>query len=251
MKCLLLLLFILSFSVSAVDKPIITYIFLGHSNMAAWCDKICSDTVQQKNTLMYGSENGFYHGKPVSTVVCFLHEMGIRYPQFTFCGAYYASGGKKIKEMGAGDNLYDKMIKDLKNISGCSTIGGILTMFGFPEGEDSGDAENVSNEYMRLLNDIQKTVNNYTLPCIVGRYEENDIKTNNEAGKYYTYKNIVIKRIEEIERRAAFVKLSPIRAIPRACFSDDHHYNCDGYKIWAEDAAALIQMNNFDFWNKN
>jgi hypothetical protein len=44
------------------------------------------------------------------------------------------------------------------------------------------------------------------------------------------------------------LKLTPIRPISKQYYCDDHHYTAKGYQIWAHDAAAIIQINNFDFW---
>lgn len=195
---------------------------------------------------MYGREKGIYHGTMVSTVAMFLHAMAMRYPDYNFCGAYYAVSGMRLVDM---VNDTNRLIKDIHDLSYITIIGGVLSMFGFREGEDSMDAVSLDKNYLNLFCAMETATENRFLPCLIGRYEETpDSKPD---AKYLKYKDLVIKSLQQIASESPMIKMFPIEPIAPKHYSDDHHYNCSGYTIcFEEDAPALIQLNHFDFWNK-
>lgn len=230
---------------------IVVYLFLGHSLMEGGC------THDAGYSWLYGEEKGFYWGNSSEPVVAFLRDMRFRYPdstRFTFCGAVYNQAAMMITDMVPGQYFYDKMmraIRSMKNQRGKRVvIGGIVLMFGFVEGQDRLKAENLGTDYLRLISRIRNATGNNYLPCIVCRYEENNLRDSVYA-KYRKYEKTVIREIASLESRDRFIKISPIRPIPKEYYCEDHHWIKEGYWVWADDGTALIQINHFDFWNTN
>ena len=74
--------------------------------------------------------------------------------------------------MKPGEFHYDRMMKNIKSMQGQAIIAGIISMFGYVEGKNKSEAENLSRDYLRLINNIRAAVGNDQLPCIASRYEE-------------------------------------------------------------------------------
>lgn len=230
---------------------IITYFFIGHSNMSGYCATMDIETTS--NVWLYNDIKGFYHGTDKdlsnnsgSPVIPFLKRMALLYPDYHFCGVKYSSNGLTIEDFLT--NKRNKYIFDkLKTLKKKSIIGGVLLMFGFQEGKDIQKVQELDAKCKLLIDELRKASGNRTLPFIFGRYEENGAKILPHI--YHRHDDILIKKIESLEKIDPYLKLTPIRPISKRCYCDDHHYTAEGYQIWADDAAAIIQINKFDFWN--
>jgi len=176
----------------------------------------------------------------------FLKRMALLYPEYHFCGVKYALNGLTAEDLlvNNGDRFIIDKIKVLKEKS---TIGGVLMMFGFIEGTDIKKVDDFDANVKHLIDKLRAAAGNETLPVIFGRYEENGRKV--LPGKFHRYDDVLTRQIEALEKIDRFLKLAPIRPVPKGCFCDDHHYNDYGYHLWVDDAVALIQINKFDFWN--
>jgi len=233
-------------------STMITYFFIGHSNMSGYCAQM--DSMPMPNVWLYNTSKGFYHGTDKdmsnnsgSPVMPFLKRMALLYPDHHFCGVKHTINGITIEDFTANGN--DRFLIDkINTLKQKSTIGGVLMMFGFDEGESKRKVREIDANLKRLIDKVRMVSGNPTLPFIFGRYEENGDR--NSYTSYHRYDNILIKKINTIETMDPYLKLTPIRPISKSCFCDDHHYNADGYQIWADDAAAIIQMNKLDFWNR-
>jgi Carbohydrate esterase, sialic acid-specific acetylesterase len=229
---------------------VITYFFLGHSNMSGYCAKM--DVETNANVWLYADNKGFYHGtdhdlsnNSGSPIMPFLKRMAVLYPEYHFCGVKDARPGMTIEDYLANKNdTYT--INKMKILKKKSIIGGVLLMFGFDEGSDLKKVQALDVHLKRLIDELREASGNRTLPFIFGRYEENG--SNGEYADFHRWNGILINKIDSLEKIDGYLKLTPIRPISRQCFCDDHHYNAEGYRIWAEDAAAIIQLNRFDFW---
>jgi hypothetical protein len=219
--------------------------------MSGYCAPM--DSAPALNVWLYNENKGFYHGTDKdlsnnsgSPVMPFLKRMALLYPERHFCGVKHTLNGMTIEEY--PENQHDKFLIDkIKTLKKKSAIGGVLLMFGFDEGKDMKKVRKMDVHLKRLIDKIRKASGNPTLPFLFGRYEENSDKYRYKD--YHQYDDSLITTIEAFETIDPYLKLTPIRPISKSCFCDDHHYNAEGYQIWAHDAAAIIQMNNMDFWN--
>jgi hypothetical protein len=230
----------------------ITFFFIGHSNMAGCCAKM--DFESMANVWLYTDRKGFYHGTDKnfsnnsgSPVIPFLKRMALLYPDYNFCGIKYAIHGMTIEDfLTKTDGNY--IIDKINILKSKSIIGGVLLMFGFVEGKDVKMVQELDTKLKQLIDELREASGNKTLPFIFGRYEEN----NNKQVRYYNkYDDILVNKIQSLEKFDQYLKLTPIRPIPKQYYCDNHHYTSEGYQIWANDAAAIIQLNNFDFWKKD
>jgi hypothetical protein len=228
---------------------IITYFFIGHSNMDGYCAQMNSETWQ--NVWLYTDLKGFYHGadndlsnNSGSPIMPFLKRMALLYPEYHFCGVKCARPGMTIEDFLANKS-YSYIINKIKTLKKKSVIGGVLLMFGFDEGGDIKTVRALDADLRRLMNELRDASGNRTLPFIFGRYEENGGKA---YAQTHRWDAILINKIASLEMIDPYLKLTPIRPVPKLYYCDDHHYTSEGYQIWADDAAAIIQKNKLDFW---
>jgi hypothetical protein len=230
---------------------IITYFFIGHSNMNGYCAQM--DFQTRPNVWLYNDIKGFFHGTDKdlannsgSPVMPFLKRMALLYPEYNFCGVKYCINGMTIEDFLASKND-SYIINKIKILKKKSLIGGVLLMFGWDEGREIKKVQEIDVNLKHLIDKLRKASGNRTLPFIFGRYEKNGAK--GAYAEYHRYDDILIDKIDSLETIDPYLKLTPIRPISKRCFCDDHHYTAKGYQMWADDAAAIIQINKFDFWN--
>jgi hypothetical protein len=230
---------------------IITYFFIGHSNMGGYCAQM--DVETRPNVWLYTDSKGFYHGTDKelsnnsgSPIMPFLKRMALLYPEYHFCGVKDARPGMTIEDFLTNKN--DKYIIDkIKILKKKSIIGGVLLMFGWDEGGEIKKVQELDVNLKHLIYKLRKASGNRKLPFIFGRYEENG---GNAYAQWHKWNDILIDKINSLEKTDPHLKLTPIRPIPKKHYCDDHHYKVEGYQIWADDAAAIIQIKKFDFWNR-
>jgi hypothetical protein len=132
------------------------------------------------------------------------------------------------------------IINKIKILKKKSIIGGVLLMFGFDEEGSFKTVQTLDVDLRRLIDELRKASGNKTLPIIFGRYEENGGKA---YAQTHRWDDILIDKIASLEKIDPYLKLTPIRPIPKQYYCDDHHYTAEGYQIWAHDAAAIIERS--------
>lgn len=200
----------------------VIYIVLGHSN----------------------GENFFARGGADA----FAASMRARYPAYNFVIDKAAFSSTWVNEMKPGSDKYALVQRYIRNKPDSAVIGGIICFYGFMEGKDSAAAWNLTAEYERLRDLIRRDANNPRLPFLIDRHEHNKNNTNGQEAEYSKYADVVENVIERLEYDKYTIAF-PIRFIPKEGYIENHHYSEIGHKICAQDMAALIQLNNLDFWN--
>lgn len=260
-KLIIVLLFVLStFAVNLggneVDKSkAIFYFFTGHSNMMGKGGK--KDTVTHPRCYQYTLARQFelardpipesYDNAP-SVVLPFLKSMATRYPEHHFIGCKIVQAGSMISANFLLNSVhYREIVKIATGLKDQVTFAGLLSMHGWNECEFEREANRFDTSYLSLVCLVRGAVENPFLPVIVGRFEIYQDR-NAYDKKYYVYENVVVDKIDKDISKYLNVAIAPMRHIPKRYYFDDHHYNEIGYKIWSEDAIALIQINDWDWW---
>lgn len=224
--------------------------------MGGYCSAL--DTVEHPRVWYWNKDSGFVHPKdPLrprwtnesgSPVIPFLKRMALLYPDYNFCGLMYGCPCNQARHIFAEEDHRSYVTKRIKELKEHTIFGGIMMMYGFIEGQDYTEVHRLDTAIENLIFALRSAAEDSLLPVFLGRYEENGEKK--EFGKYHKWDSEVIERIKNVGRLYPHVYLTPIRPIPASCFCDDHHYTQDGYKIWSEDACAILQLTNSDFWYK-
>jgi hypothetical protein len=238
----------------------IAFFFIGHSNMQGCCAAM--DTVQNERVWSYDARRGFYHctDKDVSAhsgspTMQFLKRLALLYPDYNFCGLKYAAPCANAKQQFAEQRNRECVANMINSVKGKVTWGGILIMYGTMEAGHKELAETFDIELRAVIAFIRGHMGNDSLPVILGRYE---FKGKYRMPDYVVAKDEVIAQLEQMPKIDKFCKLTPFRDIPTEYYCDPkdkppmdcHHYDANGYRIWSEDAAAILQLNNWDFWSK-
>ena len=233
----------------------ISFLFLGHSNMGGVCAAM--DTVPNPHVWMLGklglincTDKDFPRttGTSGSMVMPFLKRMALLYPGYNFIGERYAGPCNKTRDLFQETPHREHIKKVIKELKEKSTIGGVILMHGFIEGLYSAEIDSYDMHVIELAAFIRDESGNKELPVLVARYEKNGDSTSCWENKEIPR---LVEKIESLPKRCAFMQLYPVRYVPRQYFCDNHHYSADGYRICGEDAAAIIQLNSFDFWKGN
>ena len=214
------------------------------------------DTVSNAHVWIY-KNNSFYNGtdkdyggdnnESGSLVMPFLKQMATMHPDFNFSGIKMASSCAQAFHRHPGDSRYDRCIKQIKELQDKgATIGGVLMMYGFIEGQNKESVDSIVIKTGLLINNIRFDVGNNNLPVIFGRYEENGDKI--RCPTYHNYDSLLICKIDSIPLLIKNTALSPYKPVPSNMYCDNHHYDENGYKLWANDAVQMIDEYGFNLW---
>jgi hypothetical protein len=239
--------------VEEMIDSLIVFIFLGHSQMMnnGGC-KLSTDTsiLVDQRIYCFSKENGMHHYFETAPVMSFLNSMSYVYPGYSFCGVNCGMLSGETNWYKQGNNKYELLIKAIDSLKDKGIFGGIIMQLGFNEGSDSIKANKLCSELLRVIWDIRYRVGNSNLPCMVQRLEINNARI--DRGYYrLRYQSVVSIKIDSMLIYDKYVVLYPIRNMGKHMYQEgDHHYNCEGIKHIMEDAAALYQINKFDWWKK-
>jgi hypothetical protein len=233
---------------------LICFLFLGHSNMSGYCSK--PDTVTYQHIWSYNAAKGFFHctdktfSNGSGTVVMpFLKRMSMLYPGYDFCAIMDASPSQQASHIVKEERHRECVINQLTALKGKATIGGVLMMYGIVEAIYNNNINTLDESIRGVIDFVRGATGNDHLPVILGRFELNGDPT--RVTTYHQWDAVIMEKINVVMRKDPLVQIAPIRYMPKEYYCDDHHYSAEGYKIWAEDAAALIQVERYDFWYKN
>lgn len=230
----------------------IAFLFIGHSNLSGYCSGPNPGTTSPHVWLYSHTSHAIYHGKDsdkASVVIPFLEEMALRYPDYNFIGVKCDKMASSIKDYLPGNTEFDRVKRAMDTLKSRKyVLGGVIAMFGFIESTDTVAIDNFAPSLQLFKWAVCSEVKNDKTPVILAKYEMN--ASRKAYPQNYTYAKRLENKIELLEQLDHSIKCCPIRDVPAQHFCDDHHYNADGYRIFAEDAAVLYQENHFDFWNK-
>jgi hypothetical protein len=181
--------------------PIICIIFLGHSNMTGYCQPKPVTPIIRKLGPNYAALNAAYHA------------------------AYVRDSLPKLFRS-------IELIKRLPNVK----FGGIVAMYGWSEGGNLECATNFTDDFSRLIGDIRNAIGNDALPVVLNQPDDNAIQEQSYAA-YYKYSDIVAEQIRAMKG----VHLCPTAPMAKEFYCMDHHYNKQGYDIFASDAVRILK----------
>ena len=236
---------------------LIIFLFIGHSNMNGHCASM--DVLPAPHVWIYKNgefkngtdkDYGGDNNQSGSVVMPFLKRMALMYPDYNFAGIKMASSCAQAFHRHPGEARYDFFVKQIRELQAKgATIGGVLMMYGFIEGQFKESVDSLSPKISQLIENIRGDVGNKKLPVLLGRYEE--YADGHDIPQYHKWDHEVISQINSMPALVENLALCPRQPIPREYYCDNHHYDSQGYQVWANDAVSIIMYSGFDFWNKN
>ena len=143
-----------------------------------------------------------------------------------------------------GGLLYDYVMGPAMELKGKVTFGGIWTMFGQSEINDTANISRFGDCMVGVATDMRNDLGEPDLPFVVGDWEENargSLTTTSSTGR------AVIPQMRMLPMRIPRSVLIPTDGLPMNPL-DGQHYDLTGYKQWAERGFGLLKMNGLAPW---
>jgi hypothetical protein len=168
-------------------------------------------------------------------------------PNTYFISLGYAVPSAYCSQFVPGALYYDKLIAAPKAIKGKVTFGGIFIYLGITErsdeeGHTAADTANFPNCINTLVTAIRNDLGVPNLPLIENNYEVEGSGEFLVGGDVY---NGIFPQIQKIPTTVSNSVLIPCDGIG---MEDDHHFNLDGQKLWAQRALAMMQTKGWFPW---
>jgi hypothetical protein len=152
------------------------------------------------------------------------------------------SRGGACKNYRRGGLLYDYVMGPAKQLKGKVTFAGIFSMLVLMEIYDKPNLPR-SHECMEgVARDMREDLEDPNIPFMMSDWEMGATGRFSPTLPDAMTARAQLKLAQQNIARSAII---PCEMLP---MSDDHHYDLTGYKIWAERAFGLMQMNGWVPW---
>lgn len=242
----------------------IAFIHLGHSNMAGYGTSPASSAAYHfKDT----NPRAFkYHAgtppvlalensaRPASDVlsrnqiagpgVSLLKEaLAVAGPDYYFISLGYGQNSALCSEFLPGHTYYAELIAATKAIKGRVTFGAIFAYLGITERHGTAaDVEGFPNCVKDLVTAIRTEAGEPNLPLLMNDYE---VEAKGEFVVGGAVANAIMPQIAKIP---ATVPYSALVSCQGLGMQDDHHFNLDGQRTWAQRAIMTMQQKGWFPW---
>jgi hypothetical protein len=168
-------------------------------------------------------------------------------PNTYFISLGYAVPSAYCSQFVPGALYYDKLMAAPLAIKGKVTFGAIFIYLGITEradeaGHTAADTANFANCINTLVTAIRKDLGVPNLPLIENNYEVEGTGEFLVGGAVYNGIYPVIQKIPTTVTNSALVPCDGLG------MQDDHHFNLDGQKMWAQRALATMQAKGWFPW---
>jgi hypothetical protein len=168
-------------------------------------------------------------------------------PNTYFISLGYAVPSAYCSQFVPGALYYDKLMAAPLAIKGKVTFGAIFIYLGITEradeaGHTAADTANFANCINTLVSAIRKDLGVPDLPLIENNYEVEGTGEFVVGGAVYNGIFPVIQKIPTTVTNSALVPCDGLG------MEDDHHFNLDGQKTWAQRALAMMQTKGWFPW---
>ncbi len=256
--------------VNVPKEHAIAFIHIGHSNMAGRAtspaaSKAYHFTETDPHAFMYhvaSNGGGGMPGPPALAIepktagdtpgnagpgTSLVKQAAALAPNTYFISLGFAVPSAYCSQFVPGALYYDKLIAAPKAIKGKVTFGGIFIYLGITEradeaGHTAADTANFANCINTLVSAIRKDVGVPDLPLLENNYEVEGTGEFLVGGAVYNGIFPVIQKIPTTVSNSALVPCDGIG------MQDDHHFNLDGQKLWAQRALAMMQSKGWFPW---
>jgi hypothetical protein len=256
--------------VNVPSDHVIAFIHIGHSNMAGRAtvpaaSKAYHFTETDPHAYMYhvaANGGGGMPGPPALAIepktagdtpgnagpgTSLVKQAAALAPNTYFISLGFAVPSAYCSQFVPGALYYDKLIAAPLAIKPKVTFGAIFIYLGVTEradeaGHTAADTANFANCINTLVTAIRKDVGVPDLPLIETNYEVGGSGEFAVGGAVYSGIFPVIQTIPTVVTNSALVPCDGLG------MEDDHHFNLDGQKMWAQRALAIMQAKGWFPW---
>jgi hypothetical protein len=141
-----------------------------------------------------------------------------------------------------GGLFWDTYLAPARELKGKVTFGAIFTMLGITENRfDAATNMGFSDCMKAVAADIRADLGEPELPFIVGDFERN--QTNARITPEFI--KLITDQLAMVPAKVTRSALIPTDGLP---IQDEHHYNLQGHKIWAERGLGLLRQKGWAPW---
>jgi hypothetical protein len=141
-----------------------------------------------------------------------------------------------------GGLLYDIVMGPARQLKDRATIVGVFTMFGATEFEAMRTPAGFGDCLKQVAADMRADLALPDLPFMIGDYEAG------ATGAYSPVNPDPMQVIAEIKRAATEIPRAAIIPTDDIPIHDDHHFNLQGHKDWADRALRIIKEKGWATW---
>ena len=235
-----------------------TFIHLGHSNMRGQ-----ATTPTSLNSYFYNTEDGLWSYKGSFTLakeptapegsqtyagpgMAILHSARAAVgsgSDVQFISVGYGIGSKTSVDYQKDGTYYPIFMKWAGQLKCKVTFAAIVIMLGITERHLSSDLiPAFPDRIAQLVSDIRSDLGEPNLPVLFCDYEQEatgDLAITGSVGK------VIMPLVRQIPSKVSKLVLVPTDKLE---MQDDHHFDMQGHKVWADRLIGLMQTNGWFPW---
>jgi len=241
--------------VNVPKEKAIAFIHIGHSNMAGQASSPSSSrayhyTETNPHAFMYktGSSPTLAKeptagGPGAGPGTALVKEAVTLAPDYYFISLGYGQPSAYCSQFVPGGLYYDGLIAGPKAIKGRVTFGAIFIYMGITERHGTAaDVNGFPDCINTLVSAIRKDVGEPNLPALMNDYEV-------EASGEFVVNGAVYNAIyPQIQRTPSVVSNFALVSAATIAMQDDHHFNFDGQRTWAQRALKMMKDKGWFPW---
>ncbi|HKO54209.1 MAG TPA: sialate O-acetylesterase [Polyangiaceae bacterium] len=241
--------------VNVPKEKAIAFIHIGHSNMAGQASSPSSSrayhyTETNPHAFMYkvGSSPTLVKepsagGPGAGPGTALMKEAVAMAPDYYFISLGHGEPSAYCSQFVPGALYYDALIAGPKAIKGRVTFGGIFIYLGITERHgSSADVNGFPNCINTLVSAIRKDVGEPNLPALMNDYEV-------ESRGEFVINGAVYNAIyPQIQKTPSVVSNFALVSAATIAMQDDHHFNLDGQRTWAQRALKTMKDKGWFLW---
>jgi len=161
-----------------------------------------------------------------------------------FISIGYGIGSKTSVDYQKGGLYYPIFMKWANALKGNVTFGGIVIMLGITDGEHLPTAQVPAfpSRVAQLVSDIRADLGEPNLPVLFCDYEQNATGTLAPTGSVGMVMQPLVRMLPGMISKLVLVPTDGIE------MQDDHHFDMQGHKTWADRVIMLMQTNGWFPW---
>ena len=239
----------------------VVFIHFGHSNMRGQATKPSSLMSYFYNTVpgLWSYKGSFMLAKeptaPEGTMtfagpgMAILHSAqaaaGGSGTSTQFISVGYGIGSKtSVDYLKATNTYYPIFMKWAGQLKGNVTFGGIVIMLGITDGEHlpSDQVPGFPGRIKQIVSDIRADLGEPNLPVLFCDYEQEATGTLAPTGSVGVVMQPLVRMLPGMIDKLVLVPTNGLS------MQDDHHFDMQGHKDWADRLIMLMQNNNWFPW---
>jgi Carbohydrate esterase, sialic acid-specific acetylesterase len=174
-----------------------------------------------------------------------VKEAAVLAPDYYFISLGFGQPSAYCSQFLPGSLYYDQLIAAPKAIKGRITFGAIFIFLGITERHGSeADRTGFPSCINSLVTAIRNDVGEPNLPFMLNDYEVEATGEFSPNGAVATAIRPQIAKVPSVVQNSALVSAEGLS------MQDDHHFDLDGHRVWAQRALMTMQQKGWFPWGK-